>query len=96
MNILFYLLIIIILIILIYILMKNLIQNKSKKLYKVPVILTKVVDRMSDGYLVLNEKNIITDFNKTLLKMFEIDYNSLKSMHIFDLLKLENFKPLEE
>ena len=96
MNILFYSLIIIILIILIYILVKNLSQNKSKKLDKVPVILTKVVDRMSDGYLVLNEKNIITDFNKTLLKMFEIDYNSLKSMHIFDLLKLENFKPLEE
>ena len=96
MNTLFYSLIIIALIILIYILIKNSNQNKSKKLDKVPVILTKVVDRMSDGYLVLNEKNIITDFNKTLLKMFEIDYNSLKSMHIFDLLKLENFKPLEE
>ena len=96
MNTLFYSLIIIALIILIYILIKNSNQNKSKKLDKVPVILTKVVDRMSDGYLVLNEKNIITDYNKTLLKMFEIDYNSLKSIHIFDLLKLENFKPLEE
>ena len=62
----------------------------------VPIALTKVVDRMSDGYLVLNEKNIITDYNLTLLKMFEIEDKSISSTHIFDLLNIDAFKGLEE
>ncbi len=69
---------------------------KFQILDTVPIALTKVVDRMSDGYLVLNEKNIITDYNITFLKIFELEDTSINSTHIFDLLKLENFKPLEE
>ena len=61
-----------------------------------PIALTKVVDRMSDGYIVLNDKNIITDYNNTLLKIFEIEDRSINSIHIFDLLKLSNFNGLEE
>ena len=38
---------------------------KFKFLSITPVALQKIVDRISDGYLVLNEENIITDFNKT-------------------------------
>ena len=69
---------------------------KFQLLDAVPMALTKVVDRMSDGYLVLNDKNIITDYNTAFLKIFEIEDKSINSIHIFDLLKLENFKALEE
>ena len=61
-----------------------------------PIALTKVVNRMSDGYVVLNEKNIITDYNLTLLKIFEIEDKSLNSMHAFDLLKFENMDGIDE
>lgn len=43
---------------------------KFKFLKIAPVALQKIVDRISDGYLVLNEENIITDFNKTYLEIF--------------------------
>lgn len=43
---------------------------KFKFLSITPVALQKIVDRISDGYLVLNEENIITDFNKTYLETF--------------------------
>ena len=43
---------------------------KFKFLSITPVALQKIVDRISDGYLVLNEENIITDFNKTYLDTF--------------------------
>ena len=69
---------------------------KFQLLDTVPIALTKVVDRMSDGYLVLNDKNIITDYNMTFLRIFEIEDKSINSTHIFDLLKLENFNSLEE
>lgn len=69
---------------------------KFQLLDSVPIALTKVVNRMSDGYLVLNEKNIITDSNITLLKMFDIENEYIHSIHIFDLLKFDSFTGLEE
>jgi len=61
-----------------------------------PIALTKVVDRMSDGYIVLNEKNIITDYNLTLLKIFEIEDKAINSMHAFDMLKFNTLDGLDE
>jgi signal transduction histidine kinase len=61
-----------------------------------PIALTKIVNRISDGYIVLNEKNVITDYNLPFLQIFEIEEKSLDSMHLFDLLSLENFKGLDE
>lgn len=43
---------------------------KFKFLSITPVALQKIVDRISDGYLVLNTDNIITDFNQTYLDIF--------------------------
>lgn len=40
-----------------------------------PIALQKIVDRMSDCYIVLNEDNIITDFNKPLIDIFQIKEN---------------------
>ena len=44
-----------------------------------PIALQKIVDRISDGYVVLDEENTITDFNKTFLDMFNLKPENIKS-----------------
>ena len=69
---------------------------KFQLLNALPIALTKIVNRISDGYIVLNDKNIVTDYNKTFLKIFNIENFDLKQMHIFDVIRLEEFLGLEE
>lgn len=69
---------------------------KFQLLNSLPVALTKIVNRISDGYIVLNDKNIVTDYNNPFLKIFNIDTFDLRQMHIFDVLALEEFKGLDE
>jgi signal transduction histidine kinase len=58
-----------------------------------PIALQRIVDRMSDAYLVLNEENKITDFNSTFIKTFDIPASKLRNMDIFNLLSSTyNFK----
>lgn len=52
-----------------------------------PIALQKIVDRMSDSYMVLNEDMVITDFNQTLLKTFSLLGNDLRNVDILDLIK---------
>ena len=47
--------------------------SKFQFLDALPIALTKIVDKISDGYLVLNGKNIIIANNLTFQKMFEIE-----------------------
>lgn len=49
-----------------------------------PIALQRIVDRISDGYVVLNEDNIITDFNKTFLEMFSLSPTDIRNISIFD------------
>ena len=42
-----------------------------------PIALQKIVDRISDSYIVLNEDEVITDFNKTFLSTFNIKRQEL-------------------
>ena len=44
-----------------------------------PIALQKIVDRISDGYVVLDEDNLITDFNKTFLNIFKLKPENLRS-----------------
>lgn len=44
-----------------------------------PIALKKIVDRISDGYVVLDEENTITDFNKTFLDMFNLKPENIRS-----------------
>lgn len=44
-----------------------------------PIALQKIVDRISDGYVVLDEENTITDFNKTFLDMFNLKSEDIRS-----------------
>lgn len=44
------------------------------ELFKVsPIALQRIVDKISDSYIVLNENNEISDFNKTFIKTFNKD-----------------------
>ncbi len=56
-----------------------------------PIALQRIVDRMSDGYLVINEKNIIIDFNKTFLYMFNFKSINIRNKNIDDLFSSEYF-----
>ena len=51
-----------------------------------PIALQKIVDRISDGYVVLDEENTITDFNKTFLTVFKVKPESLSSQNFIKLL----------
>ena len=51
-----------------------------------PIALQKIVDRISDGYVVLDEDNIITDFNKTFLSVFKLKPEKLRSKNFIDFL----------
>lgn len=44
-----------------------------------PIALQKIVDRISDNYLILNYDNIVTDFNETFLKTFNFTANRIRN-----------------
>jgi PAS domain S-box-containing protein len=50
-----------------------------------PIALQKIVDRMSDSYIVLNENNIITDFNETFLTTFHLKSIDIRNSDFFEL-----------
>lgn len=55
-----------------------------------PIALQRIVDRMSDAYIVIDEENNIIDFNSTFTKKFKVKNNSLRGKNIFDIIKLNN------
>lgn len=59
---------------------------KFKFLSVAPIALQRIVDRMSDSYIVLNDNNIITDFNNTFLTTFNVKSNDVRNCNIVDLL----------
>ena len=53
-----------------------------------PIALQRIVDRISDSYIVLNENNEISDFNETFLKTFNMDSSSdLRGKNLDELLE---------
>lgn len=52
-----------------------------------PIALQKIVDRISDGYVVLNDNNNITDFNKTFIDMFKIKNEKIRGINFIEFLK---------
>ncbi len=51
-----------------------------------PIALQKIVDRISDSYVVLNEYDVITDFNQTFIDTFKLVSFDIRNVNIFDLL----------
>lgn len=68
---------------------------KFKLLSIAPIALQKIVDRISDSYIVLNENNVITDFNATFLSTFNIKENYVRNKNIIDLIKDFNEQNIE-
>ena len=60
---------------------------KFKFLNLTPIALQNIVDRISDGYLVLNEDNVITDFNKTFFSLFKLHNKNIRNTSITKFLK---------
>ncbi len=56
-----------------------------------PIALQRIVDRMSDGYLVINDENVIIDFNKTFLDMFNFKSNNIRNKNIDELINDGNY-----
>ena len=52
---------------------------KFKFLGVTPIALQMIVDRISDGYLVLDDNYVITEFNKTFLKIFNLKTEDIRS-----------------
>lgn len=58
-----------------------------------PIALQRIVNRMSDGYIVVDDDNLVTDFNETFLTLFSITANEVRNVFIGDLLnKISNSK----
>lgn len=55
-----------------------------------PIALQRIVDRISDSYIVLNENNVVTDFNETFLTTFNVKSNDIRNINIADLIKRFN------
>ena len=52
---------------------------KFKFLSVTPIAMQRIVDRMSDSFLVINEDGIITDFNDTFLKTFKLSSSVVRN-----------------
>ena len=52
-----------------------------------PIALQRIVDRISDSYIVINENNKITDFNRTLLNTFSATATDIRNKDLFALVK---------
>lgn len=61
---------------------------KFKFLGVAPVALQTIVNRISDSYLVLNENLLITDFNSTFLKTFNLSASDIREKNILEFLSI--------
>lgn len=52
-----------------------------------PIALQKVVDRISDAYVIVNENNTVTDFNQTFLDLFHVASTDIRNKSIDSLLE---------
>ena len=66
-----------------------------------PIALQKIVDRISDSYVVIGEDGNIVDFNKTFLNTFKLKEESVRGKNFIDFLqetkgKKENISKIEK
>ena len=57
-----------------------------------PIALQRIVDRISDAYLVVNEDNVVTDFNETFLDLFKVKSQDIRNKTLEELFKQFNKK----
>lgn len=56
-----------------------------------PIALQKIVDRISDGYIVINEDDIIIDYNKTFLDIFNLEKSSIRNNNFYEFIAKFNY-----
>ena len=61
-----------------------------------PIAMQRVVDRMSDSFLVVNENGIITDFNETFLKTFNLKSDNVRNINFIEFLHSKNVKAFND
>ena len=64
---------------------------KFNFLEAVPIAVQKIVDKISDSYVVLSEDGVITDYNKTFLTTFKIKSDNLRGKDFVGFLKEKKF-----
>lgn len=64
---------------------------KFKFLSVTPIAMQRIVDRMSDSFIVVNEENIITDFNDTFLKTFNLTDTQVRNINFINLMDKSTF-----
>ena len=55
-----------------------------------PIALQRIVDRISDSYIVVNENNVVTDFNETFLDLFKVKAQDIRNKSLEELFKKFN------
>ena len=61
-----------------------------------PISLQKIVNKISDSYIVLDEDNIITDFNATFLETFNLKENEIRNKNLFNLIDFKKATVIDE
>lgn len=56
-----------------------------------PIALQRVVDKISDGYIVINEDNTITDFNQAFLTIFNTNANMVRNKDLLELVRENSY-----
>ena len=69
---------------------------KFKFLSITPIAMQRIVDRMSDSFLVVNEDGTITDFNDTFLKTFKLTSSAVRNANFITFLKSNKLDELAD
>ena len=69
---------------------------KLKLLKSTPIALQRIVDRISDSYIVLDENFIITDFNRTFLTTFNLKASDIRNINLFELISSTSKEIIDE
>ena len=60
-----------------------------------PIPLQRILDRISDGYIVIDENNVVTDLNTTFLSMFDTTDSEIRNTNIFDWIENHDYFPID-
>lgn len=69
---------------------------KFKFLSVTPIAMQRIVDRMSDSFLVVNEDGNITDFNDTFLKTFKLSASEVRNVSFIDFISSKKLEKIDD
>lgn len=60
-----------------------------------PIAMQRIVDRMSDSFLVINEDGNITDFNDTFLRTFKLKAENVRNANFIEFVNSKNLEKID-